>query len=169
MSWDNRVLWSEGTFLQPQHLQQHDRFQETYVELRARALRPYSWGFAELVLDESLLELGKVAVQAARGVMPDGTPFECPGRDPLPPPLDVPASLRESLVSLALPIRRPGVDEADLGRRPEVFRIFYRRPWDAPGQVPSRALSVTLMPTISATVNGEQTSGRSNSVFLANS
>ena len=21
MSWDNRVIWSEGTFLQPQHLQ----------------------------------------------------------------------------------------------------------------------------------------------------
>jgi len=115
VSWDNRVLWSEGTFLQPQHLQQHDRFQETYVELRTRGLHPYSWGFAELTLDESLLELGKVAVQSARGVMPDGTPFECPGRDPLPPPLDVPAALRDSLVSLALPIRRPGVDEADLG------------------------------------------------------
>jgi type VI secretion system protein ImpJ len=115
MSWDNRVLWSEGTFLQPQHLQQHDRFLESHLELRTRGLGPYSWGFAEIVLDESLLELGKVAVQSARGVMPDGTPFECPGRDPLPPPLDVPADLRDSLVSLALPIRRPGVDEADLG------------------------------------------------------
>ena len=115
MSWDNRVLWSEGTFLQPQHLQQHDRFLETYVELRTRVLRPHSWGFVELSIDESLLELGKVAIQSARGMLPDGTPFDCPGRDPLPPPLDVPATLRDSLVTLVLPVRRPGVDEADLG------------------------------------------------------
>jgi type VI secretion system protein ImpJ len=115
MSWDNRIIWSEGTFLQPQHFQQHDRHLETYVESRTRNLNPYSWGFLELALDESLLELGKLAVRTARGVLPDGTPFDCPARDPLPPPLDVPATLRDSLVVLALPVRRPGVDEADLG------------------------------------------------------
>ncbi len=115
MSLDNRVVWSEGTFLQPQHLQQHDRYVESCIELRTRALRPYSWGFLELALDESLLELGKLAIRSARGVLPDGTPFDCPARDPLPPPLDVPATLRDSIVTLALPVRRPGVDEADLG------------------------------------------------------
>src|SRR5499427_974089 len=114
MSWDNRVIWSEGTFLQPQHLQQHDRYLEAYVELRTRALRPYSWGFSELELDESLLELGKLAVRKVRGSLPDGTPFDCPARDPLPAPLDIPATLRDSLVVLALPVRQPGVDEADL-------------------------------------------------------
>jgi type VI secretion system protein ImpJ len=115
MTWDNRVIWSEGTFLQPQHFQQHDRYLETYVDLRARALRAHSWGFLELILDESLLELGKLAVTSARGVLPDGTPFDCPARDPLPPPLDVPPGLRDSLVMLALPVRRPGVEEANLG------------------------------------------------------
>src|SRR5215470_4582530 len=115
MSWDNRVIWSEGTFLQPQHLQQHDRYLEAYVELRTRGLRPYSWGFLELELDESLLELGKLALRRARGALADGTPFDCPARDPLPPPLDIPSTLRDSLVVMALPLRRPGVDEADLG------------------------------------------------------
>ena len=120
MTWENRVLWSEGTFLQPQHFQQHDRYLEVLLEARARALRPYSWGFLELTLDDALLELGKLALRTARGVLPDGTPFDCPTRDPLPPPLDVPASLRDSLVTLALPVRRPGIDEADLdGSRPE--------------------------------------------------
>src|SRR5262249_18854607 len=114
MSWDNRVVWSEGTFLQPQHLQQHDRYLESYVELRTRPLRPYPWGFTERALDESLLELGKLAIRSAKGVLPDGTPFDCPARDPLPPPLDVPVTLRDSLVVLTLPVRRPGVDEADL-------------------------------------------------------
>jgi type VI secretion system protein ImpJ len=120
VSWDNRVLWSEGTFLQPQHFQQHDRYLEVLLEARTRALRPYSWGFVELTLDDALLELGKLALRTARGVLPDGTPFDCPARDPLPPPLDVPPALRDSLVVLALPVRRPGVDEADLDSgRPE--------------------------------------------------
>ncbi|HVQ75033.1 MAG TPA: type VI secretion system baseplate subunit TssK [Candidatus Binatia bacterium] len=114
MSWDNRVIWSEGTFLQPQHFQQHDRYLEGHVERRTRALRPYAWGFSEIALDESLLELGKLAIRTARGVLPDGTPFDCPTRDPLPPPLDVPTTLRESLVSLALSVHQSGVDEADL-------------------------------------------------------
>jgi len=115
VSWDNRIIWSEGTFLQPQHFQQHDRHLEGQLEQRARALRPHGYGFLEIALDESLLELGKLALRGARGVLPDGTPFDCPARDPLPPPMDVPATLRDSIVSLALPVRRPGVDEADLG------------------------------------------------------
>src|SRR5713101_6241033 len=92
MTWDNRIIWSEGTFLQPQHFQQHDRHVEAQLELRTRALRPYPWGFLELAVDESLLELGKLGVRSARGVLPDGTSFDCPARDPLPPPLGVPAS-----------------------------------------------------------------------------
>jgi type VI secretion system protein ImpJ len=114
MSWDNRVIWSEGTFLQPQHLQQHDRFLEAYVELRTRGLRPHSWGFLEVTLDESLLELGKLAVRSIRGTLPDGTPFDSPARDPLPAPLDVPATARDSMVVLSLPVRQVGVDEAVL-------------------------------------------------------
>jgi type VI secretion system protein ImpJ len=115
VSWDNRIIWSEGTFLQPQHFQQHDRHIEAQLEQRTRALRPHGYGFLEIAVDESLLELGKLALRSARGVLPDGTPFDCPARDPLPPPLDVPGTLRDSLVTLALPVRRAGVDEADLG------------------------------------------------------
>jgi type VI secretion system protein ImpJ len=115
MSWSSRVVWSEGTFLQPQHFQQHDRHFEAFVESRTRPLREYWWGFAEVALDESLLELGKVGLRIARGVLPDGTPFDCPARDPLPAPLDVTAALRDSVVILGLPVRQPGVDETDLG------------------------------------------------------
>ena len=32
MSWKNKVVWSEGLFLRPQHFQQHDRYIEAFVE-----------------------------------------------------------------------------------------------------------------------------------------
>ena len=36
MSWYSKVLWSEGLFLRPHHLQQNDRYLERLVENRAR-------------------------------------------------------------------------------------------------------------------------------------
>ena len=107
MTWDNRIIWSEGTFLQPQHFQQHDRHLEASVELRTRSMRPYSWGFLELAIDESLLELGKLGLRSARGVLPDGTPFDCPARDPLPPPMDVPAAARTQMDEWSSGSRNP--------------------------------------------------------------
>ena len=38
MSAYNKVVWSEGLFLQPQHFQQQDRYFERYVETRCQAL-----------------------------------------------------------------------------------------------------------------------------------
>ncbi|MGF6602139.1 type VI secretion system protein ImpJ [Paraburkholderia sp. GAS448] len=111
MSWNSKVIWSEGMFLQPQHLQQHDRYLQTQLETRASGLRPYSWGFASLEFDEQLLKLGKVALLACSGVFPDGTPFNLPADDDLPVPLDIPEGVRNGLVALALPVRRPGVAE----------------------------------------------------------
>jgi len=117
MSWNNRVVWSEGTFLQPQHFQQHDRYLEAYVEGRARALQAHGWGFTELALDEAALELGKVSLRVARGILPDGTPFDFPASDPSPEPLNIPPNTRDAIVLLALPVRRDGMDEIDLSPR----------------------------------------------------
>lgn len=111
MAWHNKVIWSEGMLLQPQHLQQHDRYLQTQLEARVAALRAYSWGFSHLKLDESQLAFGKIALLACQGVMPDGTPLQLPADDALPLPLDVPADTRNMLVMLALPLQRPGIAE----------------------------------------------------------
>ncbi|SIT35783.1 conserved hypothetical protein [Paraburkholderia piptadeniae] len=111
MSWNSKVIWSEGMFLQPQHLQQHDRYLQTQLETRAAGLRPYSWGLTALEIDEQLLKLGKVALLSCAGVMPDGTPFNLPADDDLPEPLDIPEGTRNTLIALALPVRRPGIAE----------------------------------------------------------
>src|ERR1700686_4019545 len=51
MSVYSKVVWSEGLFLRPQHLQQQDRYFERYVETRCQALRSSSWGLTELELE----------------------------------------------------------------------------------------------------------------------
>jgi type VI secretion system protein ImpJ len=121
MSWNSKVVWSEGMFLQPQHLQQHDRYLQVQLETRAAQLRPYSWGFTSLEIDDALLKLGKVALLACSGVLPDGTPFNLPADDDLPVPLDIPEGTRNALVALALPVRRPGIAETGNDETTENF------------------------------------------------
>jgi type VI secretion system protein ImpJ len=108
----NKVVWSEGLFLRPQHMQQQDRYTERYVELRAATLRSYPWGFDELELERDLLAIGKLGIRRARGVFPDGTPFSMPDRDPLPPPLEIDANWRDQVIYLTLPLRSPAQAES---------------------------------------------------------
>jgi type VI secretion system protein ImpJ len=114
MSAHNRVIWSEGLFLQPQHFQQQDRYFERYIETRCHALIPHSWGFTEIELERDFLSIGKFGLRRAVGVFPDGTPFRMPEDDPLPAPIDVGADVRDQLLHLAVPLRRTG--ELEVGR-----------------------------------------------------
>jgi type VI secretion system protein ImpJ len=113
MSSYSRVVWTEGLFLQPQHLQQQERRFEHLLALRTAARAPFSWGFAELEIDESMLALGKLAIVKARGTLPDGTAFDVPRVDPPPLPLDVAADSRDELIVLAAPLARTDAVDFD--------------------------------------------------------
>lgn len=115
MSEKNRIVWSEGLFLRPQHFQQQERYLEGFVQGRVGALRADTWGVLELEIERDLLSTGKLALRRARGVFPDGTPFAMPDSDPLPPPLEVGTQLRDQVVHLAIPLHRAG---ATLASRP---------------------------------------------------
>ena len=84
MTWHDKVMWTEGMFLQPQHFQQQDRHIDRLVDARVGLAAAHPWGFATLALDEPALLQGKVALTAARGVLPDGMPFAVPGQDAAP-------------------------------------------------------------------------------------
>lgn len=113
MSENNRVIWSEGMFLRPQHFQQHDRYIESLMHGLTLGTRAYAWGFSRLKLDQSCLAIGKIALSECAGVFPDGTPFNLPQDDDLPLPLDVPADEKASVIYLALPLRRADATEVD--------------------------------------------------------
>ena len=94
MSWENKVVWQEGLFLQPHHFQQHDRYVEALVSGVAAAVAPYAWGVRELSLDEELLKLGKIALKSCTGITPDGITFKVPQTENHPAALDVPINVR---------------------------------------------------------------------------
>jgi type VI secretion system protein ImpJ len=124
MGWENKVVWTEGLFLQPQHLQQHDRYFERLVRVSTAALRPFSWGLTELELDSDLLTLGKFAVRGAAGVLPDGTPFSVPDDVDHPRPLDIAETARNNIVYLLLPTRQPsGTETAPADQQETVARF----------------------------------------------
>jgi type VI secretion system protein ImpJ len=112
MSWDNRVLWSEGLFLQPHHFQQHDRWIEALSRGLSGVGTPYPWGLRQLAVDQDLLRLGKLAVTDCAGILPDGTPFDAPERDPLPAPLELGDDDAGQRLYLALPLARTGAIES---------------------------------------------------------
>ena len=104
----NRVLWSEGLFLRTQHFQQQDRFLEASLRGALQAGQLHTYGFRGVVLDQSLLEAGQVAVLSARGIFPDGTPFAIPETMDPPQPLAVTPETGAGAVLLALPLEPPG-------------------------------------------------------------
>ncbi|CAN5318338.1 type VI secretion system baseplate subunit TssK [soil metagenome] len=113
MTWHNKVVWTEGMFLQPQHFQQHDRHAQWQLNRRQTALHPYGWGFTSLSLDQAALSIGKLALTQAAGLLPDGTAFAMPGDDSLPAAVDVPADVRGELYVLAVPLQRQGLAETN--------------------------------------------------------
>ena len=71
-----KVVWSEGMFLSPQHFQQQERYLEEFTKQYCSLMNPMRHGLAELELDYSLISIGKVGIKRAKGIFPDGTPFD---------------------------------------------------------------------------------------------
>jgi len=111
VSWDSKVVWSEGLFLQPHHFQQQGRHVESLVARVSGATAPFPWGLTSLEIDPELLKLGKVAIKTCAGVTPDGTPFQVPETDDQPAALVPPKTVANCLVHLAVPTRRHGAPE----------------------------------------------------------
>jgi type VI secretion system protein ImpJ len=76
-----RVLWTKGVLLSPQHLQIQDRYLESVVEFSLGALSPFPWGFSRLRIDPEALAGGVFSLTAATGIFPDGLPFDVPESD----------------------------------------------------------------------------------------
>ncbi|MGQ3214228.1 MAG: type VI secretion system baseplate subunit TssK [Shinella sp.] len=108
MSFDDKVIWSEGMFIRAQHFQQEARHVERQLRARTKALVPYGWGLTELRLNRELLSIGQFAIERASGIFPDGTPFSLPGESLRLPPLMLGENVRNAVIYLTLPLTEPG-------------------------------------------------------------
>ena len=111
MSLNNKVVWSEGMFLNPQHFQQQERYLEALIDGKFSSLDAYSWGMREFEIDQQMLKLGKVSLLSGRGIFPDGTPFNFPAIDAAPAVIDIPENTQNTIVYLCLPVKRQGALE----------------------------------------------------------
>jgi len=111
MSLNNKVVWSEGMFLNPQHFQQQERYLESLIDGKFSSLDAYSWGMKDLEIDQQMLKLGKISMLSGRGILPDGTPFNFPSIDVAPGVIDIPENTHNTIVYLGLPVKRQGALE----------------------------------------------------------
>jgi len=115
MTTNNRVVWTEGMFLRPQHMQQADRWTETLLQRALHASSSYAWGLTKCVINKEALEQGRLSLQRAAGFLPDGTDFDTADEAgliaPLPTPIEPDQDLRDGIVYLAAPMRRAGAME----------------------------------------------------------
>ena len=110
MSSYDKVVWSEGMLLRPQHLQQYDRFLDQQFRTRTQMLNPLGWGLRHLQIDGQLLQQGAFALTMADGIFPDGTVFSVnSGAQRLL--MEVQPGTQNRLVYLALPVVLLGADE----------------------------------------------------------
>jgi len=113
----SRVVWSEGMHLAQHHFQQQSRYFEERTAFALSLLFADPYGFAACVPDAEAMEDGTAALSHARGVMPDGTPFNFPP-EPLPKSLDVasrfgPTEDRRLLLLCLPPYRATGANWSD--------------------------------------------------------
>ncbi|SDK15984.1 type VI secretion system protein ImpJ [Pseudomonas delhiensis] len=113
----HKIVWTEGMFLRPHHFQQSVSYLERSIADWGMALHGHHWGFLELDVDQAALRQGLVALDAASGVMPDGTYFAFRGAREAPPPLALGESKGGQAVVLALPVQLPGREEVIFAER----------------------------------------------------
>jgi type VI secretion system protein ImpJ len=111
MTWEKRVVWSEGMMLQPQHFQQQNRFHESQLQNSLGLCRANFWGISSIEIDKSHLKNGKLCISSAKGILPDGSYFNFPTIDNIPLAIDIDESHLNTTIYLAVTIRRHGNTE----------------------------------------------------------
>src|SRR2546421_5589986 len=77
-----RVVWSEGLLVSPQHLQQTDLYHERLLDARLAAALPFSWGVSQAAVDPGALGAEQVKLSSFVGILPDGFYLAFDGGDP---------------------------------------------------------------------------------------
>src|SRR5437868_11334955 len=107
----SRVVWNEGMHLAQHHFQAQSRYFEDAIQFALSSVFFAPYGLAGCELPAEPICNVPVSLIHARGVLPDGLPFDIPASDAAPESLDVRelfSPTQEShLVLLTIPAYRP--------------------------------------------------------------
>ena len=122
------VLWFEGMFLMPQHLQAADRHAREAWRRSEDWLHPFDWGFRSIGLDDKAVENGSAVLRSCEARFKDGTKLVVPD-DAEVDPVDLKAALSgppgEATIYLAVPALKSGranVEDAATTDGPRYWR-----------------------------------------------
>lgn len=106
----NKVIWSEGMFLTPHHIQQSDIYHENMLNFKLRSLFPYDWGLREIEIDQNSLTNGNFTLLKCKAILRGGCTIDTPDLDDLPLPRRIDEHFQPTMdsldVYLAIPIER---------------------------------------------------------------
>ncbi|KKN44140.1 hypothetical protein LCGC14_0696290 [marine sediment metagenome] len=68
MAVTNRVVWSDGLFIKPQHFQQQQRYLEHQINERSLAVSDYLYGFSDLELNAEYIDLAHKRLKQRLGM-----------------------------------------------------------------------------------------------------
>ncbi len=145
MSHKNKVVWTEGLFLKPQHFQQERRYLENIVHARNRSTTSYGWGFTRLDIDADLLAIGKLGIARAEGVFPDGSVFSLPGDDIMPTALDIDAETKGVMCYLCIPAKAVGQQEIPVASEHNQLSRYGVRELDVRDEASDQAINTALL------------------------
>jgi len=111
MKLSSKVVWSEGMYIGPHHFQGQNRYFENLVQFVASSLWFAPYGVTGVELDAEALYNGTACLLHARGIFPDGLPFNIPETDTLPGPRSIadlfPPERDAVTVLLGVPPQKP--------------------------------------------------------------
>ncbi len=149
----DKVAWTEGLLMTPQHLQQLDRYHEHLLASRVAAVDPLAWGALRVEIDPRGLLDGVVSLVAFEGVLPDGTPLVLSAnvqRCPAPRLVQghFPPSQAALGVYLALPEERASVNNYAAEEGALRYVLTQRKVFDAARDDRSEELRLALPSTV---------------------
>lgn len=101
------VVWFEGMYLGPHQFQAQARYFEDSIAFATAAIWAHQFGFSGGQLSEEALANGQAKLLHARGVFPDGLPFDIPVLDAAPADLDLtehfPLAENKAILLLGIP------------------------------------------------------------------
>ena len=122
------VLWFEGMFLMPQHLQAAERHAREAGRRSEDWFHPFGWGFRSIGLDDKAIESGSAVLRSCEARFKDGTKLVIPD-DAEVDSVDLKAALSgssgEATIYLAVPALQAGranVEEQPTADGPRYWR-----------------------------------------------